>query len=389
MKKRSSGILMHISSLEGDYGIGDFGRGAYKFVDFLHKARQKNWQILPLGVTGYGDSPYQCFSAFAGNPYFIDLDDLIERGYLKRDEVVQYDMGNSPRKIDYSKIYKNKMAILRLAYKNARKEIDKELEEYFKENEAWLRDFSIFMSLKSYHNNEKWSKWDEAYKIYNSPKVLDYEKEHRDDIYFWVFTQYFFSSQWDRLKKYANSKNVKIIGDLPIYVAEDSSDVWSNPSYFKLDKNLLPVSVSGCPPDDFSDSGQLWGNPIYDWKSMEDDKFSWWIKRIDYSFKLFDSLRIDHFRGFESYWEIDYGARTAVKGKWVKGPGMKLFSEIKKELGDLDIIVEDLGLNTSEVDRLVEESGFPNMKVLQFAFDSEGESEHIPQIGRASCRERV
>lgn len=376
---------MHISSLPGEYGIGDFGKEAYKFVDFLESSGQKNWQILPLGPTSFGDSPYQSFSAFAGNPYFIDLDEFLSLGYLKKEDIENCYLGKNPLRVNYELLYQNKLRILRLAYDNSKDSLREELLNFYHENIDWLREFSLFMSIKSFHNNNSWLNWDMKYKIFDSQRVLEFERENRDEIFFWVFTQYFFMKQWMKLKKYANERDIKIIGDIPIYVSEDSSDVWKYPKLFKLDENYIPKVVSGCPPDDFSDKGQLWGNPIYDWDQMKRDNYRWWIDRISHSFKLFDRVRIDHFRGFESYWEIPYGSEDAVNGRWEKGPGMELFNKIREELGDLDIIVEDLGFNTNQVKKLVEDAGFPNMKVLQFAFNPYEESEYLPHnIGKKS-----
>lgn len=378
IKQRSSGILMHISSLPGEYGIGNFGKEAYRFVDFLVKSKQKNWQILPLGITGYGDSPYQSFSAFAGNPYFIDLDELIDMGFLDSQDLQETYFGDNPHKIDYASLYNNKMALLKKAYQKSHHNLKEELQCFYNEHEDWLREFALFMSIKSQFNNQSWTKWDEEFKQFDSEKVRRFETEHGEEIFFWVFTQYYFLNQWERLKKYANDNSINIIGDLPIYVSEDSADVWANSALFNLDETKTPITVAGCPPDAFSATGQLWGNPIYDWEIMENNQYNWWIKRIKFSFELFDSLRIDHFRGFESYWEIKYGAENAVHGQWIKGPGMKLFDRVKEVLGDLDIIAEDLGFLTEDVYRLIEDSGFPGMKVLQFAFDPREESDYLP-----------
>ena len=377
-KSRSSGILMHISSLPGEYGIGDFGQGAYEFIDFLVKTKQKNWQVLPLGITGFGDSPYQSFSAFAGNPYFIDLDEFVSKGYLHKEEIDSLDLGKDPRQIDYGLLYKNKMKLLRIAYNRCKKDLEEELYNFYQKNRDWLREFSLFMSIKDYHNNCSWLYWDENYRKVDSKEVMDFEIENLDSIYFWIFTQYFFIKQWEKLKKYANEKGIKIIGDLPIYIAEDSADIWAQPEMFYLDENLFPIRVSGCPPDAFSETGQLWGNPIYDWKYMEEDGYTWWIKRFEYSFKLYDAIRIDHFRGFESYWEVDYKRENAIIGQWSKGPGMNLFNKLEEELGKLNIIAEDLGFLTEDVKKLLENTGFPGMKVLQFAFDSREESDYLP-----------
>lgn len=380
MIARSSGILLHISSLPGEFGIGDFGEDAYKFVDFLYHAKQRNWQILPLGITSFGDSPYQSFSAFAGNPYFIDINELIDLGYIDENDLDTISFGEDTTRIDYGLLYTNKMCILKKSYKEAKHIIDNDLQCFYKENYDWIRDFALFMTIKGKHNNRSWLEWDKRYQEYNSPDVLQFEKENKEKIFFWVFTQYLFSKQWKRLKKYANNKDIKIIGDLPIYISTDSADVWANPHLFNLDESFEPITVSGCPPDAFSDKGQLWGNPIYKWNVIEDEDYNWWIKRIKYSFKLFDTLRIDHFIGFESFWEVKYGDKDATKGKWSKGPGRKLFKKIKEELGELDIIVEDLGVTSDAVRKLVNDTGFPSMKVIQFAFDTENESEHMPHL---------
>lgn len=380
LEDRSSGILLHISSLPGDFGIGDFGEEAYNFIDFLYDSKQRNWQILPLGITSFGDSPYQSFSAFAGNPYFIDINELIKYDYLKREDIDMICFGNNPTKIDYALLYTNKMYILKKAYIKIKHILYNELQLFYKENYDWLRDFALFMAIKSKNNNKSWIKWDERYQIYNSPDVLQFEKENQGEIFFWVFTQFLFLKQWSQLRRYANSKGIKIIGDLPIYVSVDSSDTWSNPHLFKLDDRFKPITISGCPPDAFSKTGQLWGNPIYRWDAMEGEGYKWWIKRIKHSFKLFDTLRIDHFIGFESFWEVNYGNKDASRGKWSKGPGIKLFDKIKEELGDLDIIAEDLGIVSDDVRKLIKYTGFPGMRILQFAFNTLNESEHMPHL---------
>ncbi len=378
MKKRQSGILLPISGLPGKYGIGDFGRAAYDFVDFLEKSKQKNWQILPLGVTSYGDSPYQCISSYAGNPYFIDLDDLIKDGYLSKETIDKFDLGDNPNKIDYAKLYINKYKLLEIAYENAKEDLKEDLEVFYIAHEYWLREFALFMAIKKAHKDRPWQEWDPIYKDYNNKEVRDFERDNKDSIYFFVFTQFYFIKQWDKLKAYANKKDIKIIGDLPIYVASDSSDVWAQPSLFKLDKNFYPISVAGVPNDDFSPKGQLWGNPIYDWEAIKEDDYRFWVNRIRYSFYLYDTLRIDHFRGFEAYWEIPFESLTATKGRWVKGPDIDLFNKIREELGDLDIIAEDLGFQTQAVLDLIENTGFPGMKILQFAFDPLGDSDNLP-----------
>ncbi|WP_312649299.1 4-alpha-glucanotransferase [Proteiniclasticum sp.] len=385
MKKRSSGILMHISSLPGPYGIGDFGRGAYDFVDFLDRAKQKEWQILPLGITGYGDSPYQNFSAFAGNPYFIDLNEFLEQGYLEKEELVILPLGDDPLKVDYGILYKNKMELLRRAHKRAMRTIGPELRTFYEKEKNWLRDYALFMALKAEHKGISWLKWPDEYKDINSDKVREFEKNHEKEMFFHVFIQYYFFKQWRKLKNYANDKNIRIIGDIPIYVAEDSSDIWGNREIFKVDRNFVPITVAGCPPDAFSLTGQLWGNPIYNWEAMEKDGYKWWIKRIRASFEIYDVVRIDHFRGFEAFWEIKNGSENAVIGKWTKGPNMKLFDKVKEELGELDIIAEDLGFLTEEVHELIENTGYPGMKVLQFAFDPREESDYLPHTYHRNC----
>jgi 4-alpha-glucanotransferase len=385
MKRRSSGILMHISSLPGPYGIGDFGKGAYDFVDFLECASQKEWQILPLGITGFGDSPYQNFSVFAGNPYFIDLEEFFQKGYLNKEDIALHPLGDNPERVDYGLLYKNKTALLRIAYKRAKKEINRELEAFYEKEKTWLRDFALFMAIKKAHNDVSWLKWPQEYRNINSRAVLDFERENQDEIYFHIFVQYFFFKQWKALKNYANKKNIRIIGDIPIYVAEDSADLWRHHGLFKVDENLYPLTVAGCPPDAYSETGQLWGNPVYDWEAMERDGYTWWIDRIRASFEMYDMVRIDHFRGFEAYWEVKYGSSDAVNGKWTKGPGYKFFERIKEELGELPIIAEDLGFLTDEVYELIGKTGFPGMKVLQFAFESGAESEHLPHNYTRNC----
>lgn len=378
MRKRSSGVLLHISSLPGDFGIGDLGKGAYAFLDFLEASKQKNWQILPIGITGYGDSPYQSFSAFAGNPYFIDLNELIDAGYLDKKSVKKADLGKSKHTIDYEKLYLNKMPLLRDAYNKAKFVLIKELELFMDQERSWLEDFALYMAIKAENNNNSWLEWTAGYENRETPAVEKFKVTHKDEIYFWVFTQYFFYKQWRALKEEANKRGIRIIGDLPIYVAEDSADVWGNPEYFKLSGSFKPICVAGCPPDAFSETGQLWGNPIYNWEQMEKEDYAWWIKRINHSLELFDVVRIDHFRGFEAYWEIPYGDATAENGVWTKGPGKSLFKVIKEALGDVNIIAEDLGYLTQDVIDLREYTGFPGMKILQFAFDAREESDYLP-----------
>lgn len=368
---------MHISSLPGDYGIGDFGEEAYKFVDFLEETKTKNWQILPLGITGYGDSPYQSFSAFAGNPYFIDLKELIDEGYLLEEEIKKADLYNGD-KVDFAALYERKMPLLRLASKRAEGTLKKDLAKFYRENRSWLKDFALFMAIKDANGGKSWKEWEEPFKNRDKKVISAFIEDNKSEVNFWIFTQYYFFKQWTRFKAYANERGISIIGDIPIYVAEDGADVWAEPKMFKLKEDLSLEFKAGCPPDAFSKDGQLWGNPIYNWKQLRKDGYSWWIKRIKESFKLYDLVRIDHFRGFESYWEIEGDSSTAKRGKWVKGPGLDLFKKVKKELGDLNILAEDLGFLTDDVTKLIEDTGFPGMKVLVFAFDSREDSDYLP-----------
>ncbi|CAG7839070.1 4-alpha-glucanotransferase [Clostridium haemolyticum] len=378
MFKRSSGILMHITSLPGSYGIGTFGKEAYNFVDFLVKSGQKYWQILPIGPTGYGDSPYQSFSAFAGNPYLIDLDLLYNDKLIEKSDYNNEDFGNKEESVDYEKIEKFKMPILRKAFKNNKNKYSNEIKKFKEENYEWIEDYALYMALKCRYNLKSWMDWDEDIKLRKEKAIKKAKRELKDEIDYNIFLQFIFYKQWRELKKYANKNGIKIIGDIPIYVAEDSADTWANSEIFLLDEYKRPKVVSGCPPDGFSPTGQLWGNPIYDWEYLQKTNYKWWIDRIRFNSKLYDVTRIDHFRGFESYWQIPYGEKTAINGKWVKGPAMKLFNRVKKELGEVEIIAEDLGYLTKEVRVFREASGYPGMKVLEFAFDTREESDYLP-----------
>lgn len=374
MTTRNAGILMPISSLPGRYGIGTFGESAYRFVEFLKKASQKYWQILPLGHTSFGDSPYQTFSAFAGNPYFIDLD------YLRLDELLEQSeyehLYHSTNQIDYGFLYENKYSVLRLAYSRFQK--NHEYLEFVENEKEWLEDYALFMALKNYHNGSAWLNWEEKYKTKNEKALNKFKKNYVEEIEFWYFIQYYFDKQWKKLKNYANDNGIEIIGDIPIYVAMDSCDVWANKKYFQIGKDYVPVRVAGCPPDDFSEDGQLWGNPVYDYNELEKDGYSWWIKRMKKSLEMFDVVRIDHFRGFEAYWSIPYGDKTAKGGKWVKGPNVKLFKAMEKELGKMNIIAEDLGFLTEGVYKMIKKLKYPGMKILEFGFDPWGNSDHAP-----------
>lgn len=383
--RRSSGIIMHIASLPGKFGIGTFGKEAYDFADFLKKSHQKYWQILPIGPTSYGDSPYQSFSAFAGNPYFIDFKLLEKDGLLKRRDYSNVNFGKNEEDIDYGLIFIEKMKILKKAYKRFKLNIPKDLKEFEEEN-SWLDDYSLYMALKSKFGLKSWQTWDIDIKLRKNNVLDKYRKELEDEINYWKFIQYKFFEQWTKLKKYVNDLDIEIIGDIPIYVAEDSADVWANPKAFLLDEEtLIPLKVSGCPPDNFAVTGQLWGNPIYNWEYIDKTNYKWWIERMKQSSKLYDVIRIDHFRGFESYWSIPYGDPTAENGEWIKGPGMKLFNAIKKELGDIKIIAEDLGFLTDEVVKFREESGFPGMRVLQFAFSGDAKNRDLPHNYEENC----
>lgn len=379
--ERGSGIIMHITSIPNKYGIGSFGEEAFKFVNFLKNAGQKYWQVLPLGPTGYGDSPYQCFSAFAGNPYFIGLDLLVKDGLLRLEDIENIDLGQEKERVDYYKIFKNKMEILKKAYKNNKES----LEEFKLENKKWIEDYGLFMALKNKFDLKAWYDWDKDIRFREKEAMDKYKKELEDEIGYWIFLQYVFHKQWSSLKEYANSNGIKIIGDIPIYVAGDSCDVWANHKMFLLDEERVPLRVAGCPPDYFSETGQLWGNPLYDWEYLDKNNYIWWINRIKTSLKLYDVVRIDHFRGFEAFWSIPYGDKTAINGEWVKGPGIKLFNKIKEKLGEVNIIAEDLGLLTQEVIDFLKETGFPGMKVLQFAFSRDYESQYVPHNHIKNC----
>lgn len=367
--KRASGILMPISSLPSPYGIGCFSREAYDFVDWLKAAGQTYWQILPMGPTSYGDSPYQSFSTFAGNPYFIDLTALCEKGWLTKAQCEACDWGNSAGSVDYEKIYNARFRLLRTAYENSRIYEDEGFQVFLQNNDYWIYDYALFMALKGRFDQKTWHEWPEDIRKRYDHAMNYYRRECYFDIEFWMFVQYVFEEQWSRLKAYANSQGILIIGDIPIYVADDSADSWAEPSLFQSDMEGMPTAVAGCPPDGFSADGQLWGNPLYDWEAHRRTGFSWWIRRIESCFRRVDVLRIDHFRGFDEYYSIPYGEETARNGHWEKGSGIALFNAITAALGERAIIAEDLGFMTESVRTLVKESGYPSMKVLEFAFD--------------------
>ena len=374
---RESGVLMHITSLPGPYGVGTMGKNAYKFVDFLKKAGQRYWQILPLTPTGYGDSPYQSCSAFAGNYYLIDLDLLVKDGLLTAEELTAIHWGERADKVDFGILYNNRMNVLRKAY--ARFEDKKDVFARFRaENDSWLPDFALFMALKGKYNGQPWYQWEDAIKFRKPEAITEAFVELADEIQFYCFVQYLFYKQWNALRKYAHKKGVSIIGDVPIYVPYDSVEAWKNPEMFQMDETLTPTAIAGCPPDAFSEDGQLWGNPLYRWDDMKADGFSWWTQRLAAAGKLYDVIRIDHFRGFEAYWSVPYGENTAKNGKWIKGPGMDFINAVKENLPHIRFIAEDLGFLTQEVLDLRDDSGYPGMKVLGFAFDSREPSEYLP-----------
>ncbi|MCQ2524214.1 MAG: 4-alpha-glucanotransferase [Lachnospiraceae bacterium] len=376
MNKRAAGVLLPIFSLSNKYGIGCFSKEAFEFVDFLEKAEQQYWQILPLGPTGYGDSPYQSYSTFAGNPYFIDLEDLVEKGLLNKEECLEIDS----EYIDYEKLLDTRFEVLRKAYERSSLVGKSDFILFCRENSLWLDDYALFMALKKKFDGKPWTEWDEDIRLRKADALYAYKEECKDEMNFYKFQQYFFSKQWKKLKKYANEKGIEIIGDIPIYVAFDSSDVWANPSLFDLDEDNLPNAVAGCPPDPFAATGQLWGNPLYDWDYHKKNHYEWWIERVRHCFELYDVVRIDHFRGFDEFYAIPYGDPTAEFGKWKTGPGLELFKAIEKELGKKKIIAEDLGFLTDSVRELVKDTGYPGMKVLLFAFDSTNRCEYLPHM---------
>ncbi|MBO5552172.1 MAG: 4-alpha-glucanotransferase [Lachnospiraceae bacterium] len=375
---RRSGVLLAISSLPGKYGIGCFSKEAYRFVDDLAESGQSLWQILPLGPTSYGDSPYQSFSTFAGNPYYIDPDTLKAKKWLTNKDCDSYDWGRDIQSVDYEKLYNSRFKLLKKAYKRSKIASDRDFQRYVKANSFWLPDYALFMALKDAHKGKSWSEWEQPLRV-REQQVIDKAREkYAEAIEFYEFIQYEFSLEWMELKKYANKKGVEIVGDIPIYVAFDSADAWANPELFEFDSELKPVAVAGCPPDAFTADGQLWGNPLYDWKIHKKSGYSWWIKRLESSFKLYDIVRIDHFRGFDQFYRIPYPAENARYGKWVKGPGYDLFATMKRKLGEKKVIAEDLGFLTPSVLKLVKRTGYPGMKVLQFAFDPREESDYLP-----------
>lgn len=415
--ERNAGILMPVSSLPSPYGIGTFGKDAYDFVTFVKECNHKYWQVLPLGPTTYGDSPYQSYSAFAGNPYFVDLDMLIEAGFLLKSEVISRDWGDGivpvnvseddavngrfgtyrdgnigdERYVSYEKIYNNRFDILRIAYNRFKAAcaeskktlakglpLYKQFDNFVKDNADWLEDYALFMALKSHFNNVSWGEWETDIKFRKPEAMSRYEEQLSDDIGYWKFIQFEFYLQWNALKQYANSNGIEIIGDIPIYMGYDSVDVWANQGEFQLDENLTPIKVAGVPPDAFSYAGQKWGNPLYDYDKMEANGFSWWRKRMAASAKLYDVIRIDHFIGIVKYYTIPADMPDARQGEYRQGPGQKLLDVINESIGDKKIIAEDLGVEVPEVAKILKENGYPGMKVLEFAFGGDRKNPHLP-----------
>lgn len=367
---RAAGILLPIASLPSKYGIGCFSQSAYDFVDWLKEAGQTYWQILPLGPTSYGDSPYQSFSTFAGNPYFISLEALVEEGVLTQEECDEADFGSLEDDIDYEKLYLKRYPLLRKAYERSDISKNSKYQQFVEQNKWWLSDYALFMAVKERFEGRPWTEWAEDIRV-RWPNAMDYyRRELYFDIEFQQYLQFQFFTQWNKLREYANQNGIQLIGDIPIYVAMDSADAWAHPELFQLDEHNVPIAVAGCPPDGFSADGQLWGNPLYRWEYHKQTGYDWWITRLWYCFQMYDVVRIDHFRGFDEYYSIPYGEKTAVNGHWEKGPGIELFRIMEQRLGWHEVIAEDLGYVTDSVRQLVHDSGFPGMKVVEFAFDT-------------------
>lgn len=373
---RASGILMHITSLPGDYGVGTLGASAYAFADFLSDGGQSYWQLLPMNPTGFGDSPYQSCSAFAGNHYFIDPVLLVNAGLLLPEEAEALRCDAPSDRVDYGRLYENRLPTLRKAF--SRFTEDGALDVFVGKNAHWLPDYALYMALKDRHGGAPWYQWEEPVKRRLPDALWDARRTLGEDIRFYCFTQYLFYQQWQDLRDYAHGKGIRFIGDVPIYVPLDSVEVWCSPELFQLDRDLCPTAVAGCPPDAFSEEGQLWGNPLYRWDVMKKDGYGWWLRRLSAAGEMFDTVRLDHFRGFEAYWSVPCGDETAKNGSWVKGPGMDFFRALKKQLPHLQLIAEDLGYLTEDVLQLRDDTGLPGMRVLVFAFDSREPSLYLP-----------
>ena len=388
MTKKLAGILLPITSLPSEYGVGCFSQSAYDFVDQLKAAGQSLWQILPIHPTSYGDSPYQSFSTFAGNPYFISLEALVEEGVLTQEECEAADWGSDPSRVDYEKLYHNRYPLLRKAYERSNVYQDETYQQFIAENGWWLNDYALFMALKNYFGGKSWSEWPEDIRLRWKNALDYYRRELYFDVEFQLYIQFKFFQQYKKLRAYANKQGIRIVGDIPIYVSMDSADTWANPQLFQLDEENKPIAVAGCPPDGFSATGQMWGNPLYRWDYHQQTDFSWWISRLWQSFELYDVVRVDHFRGFDEYFSIPFAAESALEGHWEKGPGLALFERMRHHLGERSVIAEDLGYMTQTVRDLVRDTGFPNMKVLQFAFD-EGDlgaaNDYLPHNYAMNC----
>ncbi len=380
---RASGIIMHISSLPSPYGIGTMGEEARKFARFLAAAGQTYWQVLPLHPTGYGDSPYQALSTFAGNHYLIDLDTLAEEGLLKADELPE--PPDDPARVDFGALFAGRLSVLRKAYTRFIEWPNQDFIDFVTGAKDWLRDYALFMALKSCSGGLEWTEWTPELRERRLDALKKASAELRDEITFHYFLQYEFFRQWAALRAYCAEKGIRLIGDVPIYVPLDSADVWANPELFQLDEDLTPTAVAGCPPDQFNDDGQLWGNPLYNWQAMADQGYAWWLRRLRAAAGMYDVGRLDHFRGFESYWAVPYGAENARKGEWLPGPGLAFIQALNEKLPELNFIAEDLGFLTPAVLELREKSGFPGMKVLEFAFEPEEASQYLPHNYDSRC----
>ena len=376
---RGSGVLMHLTSLPSPYGIGTLGKEARKFADFLEETGSGYWQILPIGPTSYGDSPYQSFSSYAGNPYLIDLEKLIEEGFLRKEDCDNIRWSDTDQYVDYERLYQERFAVLRRAYRVFADKLPEEFFAFCRREADWLTDYALFMAEKDDHEGKPWYEWEEPLMTRRPDKLLEERRRLADEILFYQVLQFWFYQQWEEFRAYLEEKKIRLIGDLPIYVAYDSVEVWCQPRLFALDETLAQIQVAGCPPDAFDAGGQLWGNPIYRWDVMKQDHYAWWMGRLRHVTRLFDMIRIDHFRGFASYFSIPAGDETAVNGEWKEGPGYDFFAEVKRQLGDVPIIAEDLGFLTPDVYELMEQCGYPGMKVLQFAFGADdGQNLYLP-----------
>lgn len=382
--KRNSGILLHITSLPNRYGIGGLGQEAYRFIDFLQDSGQKLWQVCPIGPTGYADSPYAMYSSFAGNPLFIDLELLVKSRLLKKDDLA--DLPEFDQEfVDFELVHTCKDKLFRLAFSNFMKKIPRKFDKFIQAEAYWLDDFALFMAIKSTQDNDAWFNWQPELKFREDKAMAQAKIDLADEILYHKFLQYQFVHQWKKLKDYARKKDIRIIGDIPIYPALDSADVWAKPGYYQLDEDLQPIAVAGCPPDDFSETGQLWGNPLYNWDVHQEEGFSWWIKRFENLYNFVDIVRIDHFLGFENYWSVPFGDPTAQFGEWKPGPSHKLFKAVEDKLGKLPIIAEDLGVINDAVEKLRDDFGFPGMKILQFAFGDTDENPYLPHTFKKNC----